>query len=103
MRDVSVDEVFTWKEDFDTRAQEAFGCGTRSRPDVDVSPSTYADLKQRCDRIEREIDPFFERHWALLSDAAPMKGIVIHMVRTGEVPDGARRCSTRVPVHKEEQ
>ena len=51
MRDVTIDEVFTWREEFGLKAKEAFG-GWR----VDVSPQTYSDLKQRCDRLEREVD-----------------------------------------------
>ena len=90
MRDVPIDEVFTWKEEFVVKAREAFGC-----QDVDVSPSTYADLKQRCDKIEREIDPFFENCRSLLPYSLPFNGITIHVVKVGEVPDGVLRGCTR--------
>jgi hypothetical protein len=87
MRDVPIDEVFTWKEEFGSKAKEAFGSDQ-----VDVSPRTYSDLKQRCDMIEREIDPFFEHCRSLLPYEAPLNGIMIHMVRVGEVPDGVLRA-----------
>ena len=51
MRDVTIDEVFTWREEFGVKAKEAF-----ESQYVDVSPQTYSDLKQRCDRLEREVD-----------------------------------------------
>jgi hypothetical protein len=82
-RDVPIDEVFTWREEFGLKAKEAFG-GWR----VDCSPQTYCDLKQRCDRLDRELDPFFER---VPRPEVPMNGITVHMVRVGEVPDGVLR------------
>ena len=87
MRDVTIDEVFTWREDFGVKAREAFG-GQR----VDVSPQTFSDLKVRCDRLDREFDPFFERLRSLAP--IPMNGITIHTVRQGEVPDGLLRGCT---------
>jgi len=89
MRDVPLDEVFTWKEDFLDKAWEAFGSLV-----VDVSPLTYGDLKSRCDKIDRELDPFFEN---IRSLAVPLsKGLMIHMVKPGEVPDGIlRRCACK--------
>lgn len=85
MRDVTIDEVFTWREEFGLKAKEAFG-GWR----VDVSPQTYLDLKQRCDRLEREADPFFENVRSLMP--VPLNGIQVHMVKAGEVPDGVLRA-----------
>ena len=76
MRDVTIDEVFTWREEFGVKAKEAFG-GWR----VDVSPQTYSDLKQRCDRLEREVNPFFEK---FLPESVPFNGIKVHMVKPGE-------------------
>ena len=89
MRDVPLDEVFTWKEDFLDKAWEAFGSLV-----VDVSRLTYGDLKSRCDKIDRELDPFFEN---IRSLAVPLsKGLMIHMVKPGEVPDGIlRRCACK--------
>lgn len=86
LRDVSIDEVFTWREEFGQKAREAFG-----GPNCDVSPRTYSDLKSRCDRLEREVDPFFERG-NLSSAPVPLGGIKIHMVKQGEVPDGVLRA-----------
>jgi hypothetical protein len=91
-RDVSLDEVFTWKENFFIRAQEAFG-----GPICDVSPQTYSDLKVRCDKLDREIDPFFE-HVRSLQPSPPPGAVTVHMVKPGEVPDGVLRactCGTR--------
>jgi hypothetical protein len=85
MRDVSIEEVFTWRDEFGVKAKEAFG-GWR----VDVSPQTYSDLKQRCDRLDREADPFFEHIRSLTP--VPLNGITVHMVKTGEVPDGVFRA-----------
>ncbi len=82
MRDVTIDEVFTWCEEFGAKAKEAFG-GWR----VDVSPQTYSDLKQRCDRLEREADPFFAN-----VSPVPLNGIQVHMVKSGEVPYGVLRA-----------
>lgn len=87
MRDVSIDEVFTWREEFSVKAKEAFG-GWR----VDVSPQTYGELKRRCDQLEREVDPFFEHARNLLPEQIPLNGIRIHMVKPGEVPDGMLRA-----------
>ena len=92
MRDVSVDEVFTWREDFGAKAKEAFG-GWH----VDVSPQTFSDLKDRCDRVGREADPFFERtHSAgsFIPGPIPLNSIRLHMVKSGEVPDGVLRGCT---------
>lgn len=81
MRDVSIDEVFTWRDEFGAKAKEAFGGWF-----ADVSPQTYSDLKQRCDRMDMEADPFFEHIRSLMP--VPLNGITVHMVKTGEVPDG---------------
>lgn len=91
IRDVSIDEVFTWKEDLIPKAREAFG-GLK----CDVSPQTYSDLKVRCDKLDRGADPFFEHVRNLVS----VNGITIHMVKQGEVPDGVLRgctCGAQVP------
>jgi hypothetical protein len=85
MRDVSIEEVFTWREEFGVKAKEAFG-GWR----VDVSPQTYSELKQRCDRLDREADPFFEHIRSLMP--VPLNGITVHVVKTGDVPDGVLRA-----------
>jgi hypothetical protein len=85
VRDVTIDEVFTWREEFGIKAKEAFG-GWQ----VDVSPQTYSDLKDRCDQLDREADPFFE-HIPSLSPV-PLNGINVHMVKIGEVPDGVLRA-----------
>ena len=93
IRDVGIDEVFTWREEFGIKAKEAFG-GWK----VDVSPQTYSDLKQRCDRLDREVDPFFECIRSLTP--VPLNRIVVHMVKPGEVPDGVLRgcmCGKQVP------
>jgi hypothetical protein len=88
-RDVPLDEVFTWKEDFLDKAREAFGPLT-----ADASPATYGDLKSRCEKIDREIDPFFETVRALAAPFNP--GLRIHMVKQNMVPDGIlRRCSCK--------
>ncbi len=84
IRDVPLDEVFTWREEFGQRAKEAFG-GWK----VDCSPATYADLKDRCERLDREADPFFEHVRDL--QPVPWNGVTVHMVRVGEVPDGVLR------------
>lgn len=94
MRDVPIDEMFTWREEFGAKAKEAFG-GWR----VDVSPQTYSELKQRCDRLERGVDPFFEhpRSIYLGLSPVPLNGIRIHMIKSGEVPDGVlRACGCRL-------
>ena len=96
MRDVTIDEVFTWREEFGLKAKEAFG-GWR----VDVSPQTYSELKLRCDRVEREQDPFFEHinsvYLGLMP--VPLNGISIHMVKPGDVPDGVLRgCACKKEV-----
>ena len=88
-RDVTLDEVFTWREDFLNKAREAFGGLV-----ADASPLTYGDLKSRCDKIDRGLDPFFED---IRSLAAPFNpGLQIHMVKPGVVPDGVlRRCACK--------
>jgi hypothetical protein len=89
MRDVPLDEVFTWKEDFLDKAREAFGALT-----ADASPTTYGDLKQRCEKIDRELDPFFENLRSLAEQFS--SGLRIHMVKPGVVPDGVlRRCTCK--------
>jgi hypothetical protein len=86
-RDVPLDEVFTWKEDFLDKAREAFNGLT-----ADVSPATYGDLKQRCEKIDRELDPFFEHVRSLAAPFSP--GLRIHMAKQNAIPDGIlRRCS----------
>jgi hypothetical protein len=85
MRDVTIDEVFTWREEFGCKAKEAFGGWW-----ADVSPQTFLDLKDRCYQLDREQDPFFERMNPLTSPV-PWNGVRIHMVRVGEVPDGVLR------------
>ena len=88
-RDIPLDEVFTWKEDFLDKARQAFGSLV-----ADASPLTYGDLKSRCDKIDREIDPFFEHVRSLEAPFDP--GLRIHMVKPGEVPDGMlRRCTCK--------
>jgi hypothetical protein len=90
-RDVPLDEVFTWREDFGRKAKEAFGTHT-----VDCSPLTYGDLKAKCDKVNREADPFFEN---VFLPPVPLNGITVHMVKQGDVPDGvlrACRCAERV-------
>ena len=83
-RDATIDEVFTWREDFGRKAKEVFG-GHR----VDVSPLTLFSLRLRCDKIERESDPFF----AYIS-GPPFNGIHVHVV--SYVPDGIiRPCECR--------
>ena len=82
MRDVSIDEVFTWREDFDHKAEEAFGGRL-----VEVSPHTFSDLKDHCDRLDREADPFFEN----LGGVVPLNGIRIFVAKEGKVPDGVLR------------
>jgi len=92
-RDVPIDEVFTWREEFGLKAKEAFG-GWR----VDCSPQTYGELRDRCDRLDRELDPFFERA-EIPRPEVPLNEIVVHMVKAGEVPDGVLRgcqCGRRV-------
>lgn len=89
-RDVLLDEVFTWREDFGRKAKEAFG-----GPNCDVSPQTYSDLKLRCDKLDRELDPFFE-HVRSLQSSPPPGAITVHMVKQGDVPDGVlRACQCR--------
>jgi hypothetical protein len=92
IRDVLIDEIFTWREEFGQKAKEAFGGHS-----VDVSPRTYGDIKRRCDALEREADPFFEHALSLLPEPpVPLNGIQIHMVKQGEVPDGVlRKCGCR--------
>ena len=77
MRQVTVDELFAWREDFGLKAREAFG-----GHHCDVSPQTYADLKIKCDVVERKNDPFFD----LVRPSVPFNGISVH-IRDG-VPDG---------------
>lgn len=86
MRDVSIDEVLTWREDFGRKAEEAFGGRL-----VEVSPQTFSDLKDRCERLDREADPFFEN----LGGVVPFNGIRIYVVKVGEVPDGVLRGHVR--------
>ena len=88
-RDVPLDEVFTWKEDFLDKVREAFGGLV-----ADASPLTYGDLRSRCDKIDRELDPFFEHVRSLAAPFDP--GLQIHMVKPGVVPDGVlRRCTCK--------
>jgi hypothetical protein len=92
MRDVTIDEVFTWREELGAKAQEAFGGWL-----VDASPQTFADLKARCDQKDREIDPFFRRGYGedgVIPAPTQLNAIRLHMVRAGDVPDGILRgCS----------
>jgi hypothetical protein len=75
-RAVPIDEVFTWKEDFGKKAKEAFG-----GHNVDVSPQTFSDLKQRCDLIERDDNPYFERR--IVQPSVPFNGINVHVSYRG--------------------
>jgi hypothetical protein len=82
-------EVLTWKEDFLDKAREAFNGLT-----ADVSPATYSDLKSRCEEIDRELDPFFERIHSSAASFTFKPGLRIHMVKQNTIPDGVlRRCS----------
>lgn len=76
MRDVTVDEIFEWKDEFGFKAKETFGSHC-----CDASPKTFSDMKARCDVIaSREIDILRVRH------EPPLNGIMIHMVPG--IPDG---------------
>lgn len=77
MRQVSLDELFTWREGFGLKAKEAFGGHY-----CDVSPQTYADLKLKCDVEETKTNMFFDP----LALWPPRNGISIH-IRDG-VPEG---------------
>jgi hypothetical protein len=79
MRDVSIDEVFTWGEDFGYKAKEAFGSHH-----CECSPNTFRDLKLRCDEVERRENPFFEPR------PVPFNGVQVHVVYSG-IPDGILR------------
>ena len=80
MRDVSIEEVFTWKEEFGAKAKEAFGSHR-----CYVSMTTYSDIKERCDVIERR-----NEIWRIpLSEMPPLNGVTIEVDES--VPDGILR------------
>jgi len=80
MRDVSIDEMFTWKDEFGLKAKEAFGSHR-----CYVNMATYSDIKQRCDVIER-----YNELWRLpLAELAPWNGVTIEV--DDSVPDGVMR------------
>lgn len=80
MRDVTVDEIFTWREEFGLKAKEAFGSHN-----CYANNKTYADIKSRCDAIEQRNEvwriPFIEM--------PPMNGVIISI--DDSVPDGILR------------
>lgn len=76
-RNVSIDEVFTWRGDLGSKAKEAFGGDW-----CDVSPQTFSDIKERCERIDRENSVY--RNFDMSPE--PMNGIYLHMVYG--LPDG---------------
>lgn len=76
MRNVPIDEVFTWQEDFGLKAKEAFGNHA-----CDASPATMSVIRERCDKIERDNEAY--RFWPM---PAPLNGVVIHEVEG--IPDG---------------
>ena len=73
MRQVTIDELFTWGEDFGLKARSAFG-----GHHCDCSSQTYADLKLKCDAVERKEDLLFDR----VRLSPPFNGVSIH-VRAG--------------------
>lgn len=80
MRDVTVDELFTWKEEFGLKAKEAFGSHR-----CYVNTATYSDIKQRCDVIEGQHEV-----WRLpFVDMPPWNGVTIEV--DDSVPDGVLR------------
>lgn len=80
MRDVTVDEIFTWREEFGLKAKEAFGSHN-----CYASMKTYADIKSRCDAIEQRNEV-----WRIpLVEMPPMNGITITV--DDSVPDGILR------------
>lgn len=83
MRDVPIDEVFTWREDFGRKAKEAFGSHR-----CYANMKTYADLKARCDIIEQHSEV-----WRLpLAEMPPMNGVTITVDEP--IPDGVLRGRT---------
>lgn len=85
MRDVTVDEIFTWREDFGLKAKESFGAHR-----CYANMKTYAEIKSRCDEIERKtqawMNPFIE--------TPPLNGVMIHI--DDSVPDGILRGKEHV-------
>ena len=80
MRDVSVDEMFTWKEEFGLKAKEDFGSHL-----CYVNMATYSDIKERCDVIEKRNEVWRNP----LSEMPPWNGVTIEV--DDSVPDGVLR------------
>ena len=90
MRDVTIDELFTWKDDaegsFALKAAKAFG-----GHNAYVNHKTYGDIRERCDVIERTSNRYlFE---------PPIPQIDSFYVRIDDsIPDGILRgAPMRIP------
>lgn len=81
MRDVTIDELFSWKDEFSKNAAELLGRA------ADVNPMTYLELKGRCEEVVRR-----ESIWARpLEENPPLNSLIVHVVTS--IPDGIlRRC-----------
>lgn len=86
-REVTIEEIFTWGEDFGRNAKEAFGGHY-----CDCSSQTFSDLKERCVREEIARWPYFNA--PLVTLPTPWNGVQIHVAK--EVRDGVLvACSCR--------
>lgn len=83
LRDVTVDEVFTWRDDSDgtfaLKAKDAFGSNHAY-----ANNRTYAEIKERCDAIELRREDYRAPF-----DVLPINSFHIHI--EDSVPDGILR------------
>jgi hypothetical protein len=77
MRDVTVDEIFTWKDDLALKAKEAFG-GHHAY----ANEQTYGVIRSRCSE-----NPATWPNW--LQNIKPINSFQIHI--DNSVPDGILR------------
>lgn len=88
MRDVTIEEVFTWREEFGLKAKEAFGAHH-----CDASPETCKQLRARCDKIIEgtvAVQPYLSPPLV-----PPLNGMMVHAV--DGIPDGILRACNCKP------
>ena len=80
VRDVTIDEMFTWREDMGRQAKEAFGSHVAY-----ANSATYAEVKAKTDVVEKGSNNFTSRPQWL----PPLNGFTIYI--DDSIPDGILR------------
>lgn len=72
---VSIDELFSWREEIGQKAREHFG----PRRMAHVSAGGYEEMKRRCDEV---------RQASMLDVLLPMRPYCLNVHIASDVPDG---------------